>query len=79
MFCCLVILLSYCSLAPLPCLHSRLAVVVFEATHPITPQYLINIYKSERTKIVPKRLDKIYYKSASKKANGKVLYTTFRY
>jgi hypothetical protein len=39
MFCCLIILLSCCSLAPLPCLHPRPAVVVLEATHPIPPHY----------------------------------------
>jgi hypothetical protein len=39
MFCCLVILLSCCPHAPLPCLHPRLAVVVLAATHPIRPQY----------------------------------------
>jgi hypothetical protein len=38
---CLVnVLLSCCSLAPLPRLHPRLAVVVLEATHPIPPQYI---------------------------------------
>jgi hypothetical protein len=39
MFCCLVVLLSCCSLAPLSCLHPRLTVVVLEATHPIPPHY----------------------------------------
>jgi hypothetical protein len=47
MFCYLVILLSYCSLAPLPCLHPRLAVVVLEATHPIPPQYWDNAWNKE--------------------------------
>jgi hypothetical protein len=42
MFCCLVVLLSCCSPAPLPCLYPRLAVVVLEATHPIPPQYAIS-------------------------------------
>jgi hypothetical protein len=40
MFCCLVVLLSCCPHAPLPCLHPRPAVVVLEATHPIPPQYI---------------------------------------
>jgi hypothetical protein len=39
MFCYLIILLFCYSLAPLPCLYPRLAVVILKATHPIPPYY----------------------------------------
>jgi hypothetical protein len=81
MFCCLVVLLSCCPHAPLPCLHPRLAVVVPAATHPFPPQSVPHKFGFESrnfslAKIPPHPVDSVLQTTIRKSATRKLPTTT---